>query len=268
VISLPFPFIVFARNTVGFCFFLPFFLLKRKQLKTKRFPFHCLRTCLSLAAAYCSVYGIQHLNLGDAILLEQTAPLFVLAISFFWKGEKLSQPSLIAILIAFLGVGCISKPRFDFWDVNVIASLFAGFLIALTYISRESLSRTDSSLCILFYFLWISSFLSIGPAIGHWVEVTSIQQVMLLLAIGIFFAAFQYLFNKALMFISANVLGSYTYLVTVFSLILGYFFLSEELSLSRLSGCLCIIGAGIYIFYEKRKKTARNENDENTSSPR
>jgi drug/metabolite transporter (DMT)-like permease len=254
VISLPFSVIVFARNVIGFCFFLPIFFLNLGQLKTKRFFFHWVRTCLSLATIYCSTYAIQHLNLSDAILLEQTTPFFILAISFFWKREKMSRASITAILIAFIGVGCILKPHFDFWNIGAVISLLAAFFAALSYISIESLSQTESSIGILFYFLGISSLLSVGPAMGYWTEITSTKHIVFLVTIGILFALFHYLLNRAFVFVNANFLGSYIYFVSAFSLILGYFFLNEELSLSRLTGCLCIIGAGIYIFYEKRKQ--------------
>lgn len=257
ITPLSYPLIVFARNAIGLCFFLPFFLQKKEQLKTKRFPFHFVRSCLSLATIYCSTYGIQHLNLVDAILLEQTAPFFILAILFFWRGEKISMPSALAILVAFIGVGCILKPHFDLWQISAFASLAAGLLVALSYICIESLAKTESSFSILFHFLWISSLLSISPSMGHWSEVSSMQHGILLLFIGILFALFQLLLNRAMMFANANIVGSYAFFPTLLSVVLGYLFLGDGFSFSRLIGCLLTTGAGLYIFYEKSKSAAK-----------
>jgi drug/metabolite transporter (DMT)-like permease len=254
------PLIVFFRNAIGLCCFLPFFLLKKNQLKTKRLPFHCLRTCLSLATIYCSTYGIQYLQLGDAMLLEQTAPLFILIILFFWRGEKISPSSLIAIFIAIIGVILILRPHFDLWRVSALASLTASFLVAISYLCIDSLSKTEPSLSILFHFLWISSLLSFVPSLGYWQELTSFQHLFLLLCIGILFACFQYLLNRAMVFASVDVVGNYAFLPAVFSVILGYFFLNEEFSLFRLLGCLLIIGAGVHTFYEKRKNVIKETN--------
>lgn len=61
--------------------------------------------------------------------------------------------SVIVIFIAFIGVGFILKPHFDLWQIGAIASLAAGFLVAVSYICIESLSKAESSFCTLFYFL-------------------------------------------------------------------------------------------------------------------
>lgn len=86
-VTLSYPLIVFMRNAIGLLVFLPFFLKNKEELKTKRLPFHCLRVILSLATIYCSTYGIQRLHLGDAILLEQTAP-FLFSRSFSSREKR------------------------------------------------------------------------------------------------------------------------------------------------------------------------------------
>lgn len=253
--------IVFARNTTGFCFFLPLFLLHREKLKTKRLSFHCARSGISLATIYCSTYGIQHLSLGDAILLEQTAPFFILLLLFIWNGRKISLPSLLAIVAAFAGVGYILKPHFHLLQIAALASLGAAFFLALSLICMESLGKTEPALCILFYFFLISSLLSFAPAMGHWNEITSYNQGFLLLLVGVIFALFQLLLTRALMLADANVIGSYTFSGTLFSIILGTLFLDEELTFPRILGSSLILLAGLYIFYEKRKSKTVEKSD-------
>ncbi len=253
-IPLSFPLIVFARNFIGFCFFLFLFLRKKEELKTKRLPFHFVRSSLSLLSIYFSTYGIQHLNLGNAILLEQTAPFFILAILYIWRGEKISSRTLIAIFAAFIGIGCILSPHIGVWNICAMASLAAALMIGLSYIFIESLTKTESSLSILFYFLSISSLLSFGPALSHWGEIDSIHHCITLIGIGFFFALFQWLLTQALTFAGANVVGGYTFFTAVFSTVLGFFFLGEKLSFPQITGSLLIVGAGIYVFRQKRKK--------------
>ena len=257
-VTLSYPLIVFMRNAIGLLVFLPFFLKNKEELKTKRLPFHCLRVILSLATIYCSTYGIQRLHLGDAILLEQTAPFFILAILFF-KGEKISFLNLMALLTAFAGVGYILKPHFDVWQLRAIASLGAGLFAALSILAMQSLGKTETSLSTLFYFLLLSTLLSMGPTAGHWTEISSWQQGLFLLLIGIFFAIFQYFLTHALTLANAQVVGSYSYFTAIFSIILGIVFLEEKFTFSRMIGTTLIIGAGLYIYYEKRMLAKKKE---------
>lgn len=254
---LSFQLIAFARNLIGLFVFLPFFLQKKEQLKTKRLGFHLIRSILSLATIYCSIYGIQHLHLGDAILLEQTAPFFIPCISFIWCKEKVSLSHALAILLAFIGVGYILKPHFDLLKIGAIAALGAGILAALCFVCMQSLTKSETPLSILFYFLLICSVLSIGPAFSCWREITSLSQIFLLFGIGILFALFQLFLTQALTFTNANVIGSYTYFTAIFSTLLGVFFLGEILTLSRGIGSTLIIGAGIYVFYERKKEVKK-----------
>jgi len=257
---LPFPIVVFARNFIGFLIFLPLFLRNKDQLKTKRLGFHCARSCLSLATIYCSTYGIQRLQLGDAILLEQTAPFFIPIILFLWNKEKISRLNCAAIFFAFIGASYILQPHLDVWHLSAIASLGAGFLAALCIVCMQRLAMTETVLATLFYFLFVSTLLSIGPAASVWSGALSIYQWTLLLCIGIFFALFQFLLTKALVFANASVVGSYTYFTVVFSIVLGIVFLAEEMTFARMMGSFLIIGSGLFIFFARKKNNSTSMN--------
>ena len=251
--QVSFTLVVFARSLIGLLVFLPIFLKQREQLKTQRLGFHAIRSVLSLITIYCSIYGIQHLQLGDAILLEQTAPFFIPCVLFIWERQKISAANLVAIAIAFMGAGIILKPHLDLWQISSLASLAAGLLTAVCFVCMQVLVKTETPLSMLFYFLLISTLLSSGPAMGKWGEIHSLWQGGLLICTGIFFALFQLLLSQALQFTNANVIGAYTYFAAVFSLLLGLTFLGEAMTLYRLIGCLLIIGAGAFFFYAKKE---------------
>jgi drug/metabolite transporter (DMT)-like permease len=141
---------VFSRNFVGLLIFSPLFIWKKKHLKTTKLTSHFVRAFLSLVAMNCSIYGISHLNLGDAILLEQTAPFFIMTLLFIWKKEKISFGNLIAIIIAFIGVILIIIPQFAIFQLYSLASLASGFLAGICFIFVESLVKTETPTATLF----------------------------------------------------------------------------------------------------------------------
>ena len=246
--------LVFFRSLIGLLIFSPFFIWRKEELKTKKLPSHLLRTLLSLMGIYCSVYGVQHLNLGDAILLEQTAPFFIVAIFFFWRKEKTSLPTLIAMGVAFVGVMLIISPQFAIFKLSSLASIASGLLAGLCFIAVEALVKTETSLSTLFYFLLISTLVSAVPALRQSTQIDFVLHWPFLLLIGLFFALSQLLRNVALTFINSNVVGSYSYFAPLFSILLGVMFLDEVLTYNRILGSILILGAGIYIYYEKRQQ--------------
>jgi drug/metabolite transporter (DMT)-like permease len=253
VTPLPTELVVFARNFLGLLVFFPLILWKRTPLKTKKLSSHFFRSCFSVAAIYCSTIGVKHLNIGDAILLEQTMPFFILLILFFWRGEKIFFSHFVAMVAAFIGVICIASPQFAVFQIGALASLVAGFLVALCFILVETLVKSEEPLTTLFYFLLISSLLTLGPALATFKEINSLKNLLLLFIMGVAFASTQLLRTQALTLIPANIVGSYSYFAPLFSIILGAIFLNETLSYSRILGSIFILGSGIYIFYKKNK---------------
>ncbi len=245
--------IVFSRNLLGLFIFSPLFIWKRKELKTNKLMHHILRAFLSLLAMYCSVYGVSHLHFGDAILLEQTAPFFVLTISFFWKGEKSSFSNLIAIIIAFLGVILIIIPQFAIFQIYSLASIASGLLAGLCFIIVGILVKTENPTATLFYLLLISTLASAVPAFPQLKEINFFVYWPVLFLIGLFFALCQMLRNVALTFINANILAGYSYLCPLFSILLGVIFLDEPLTYRRILGSIMILGSGIFIYFEKMR---------------
>lgn len=245
---------VFSRNLIGLLIFSPLFIWKRKELKTKKLIPHILRTSLSLMAMYCSVYGISYLNLGDAILLEQTAPFFVMIILFLWKKEKISLFNFISMLISFTGVVLIIVPQFAIFQIYSLASLASGLLAGLCFIIVETLVKTESPVATLFYLLLVSTLVSAVPAFPQLKELDFFFYWPFLLLIGFFFALCQMLRNVALTFVNSNVLASYSYLCPLFSIVLGLIFLDEPLTQNRIIGSIMILGSGVYVYLEKLNK--------------
>lgn len=255
IASAPLALVVFCRSIVGFSLFFPFFLKKRSELRTNKFTFHFMRSLISLATIYCSTFGIQKLRLADAILLEQTAPFFIPGLLFFWKGKHISLKNISAMLVGACGVALILKPNFEVWNMAACASLGAGFLVAVSILFMQYLLKTESIPATLFYFLFFSSALSLGPAVSSWEVLFHWPVTMILILVGAFFALFQFFLTRAVAYTDAQLVGSYAYLTVLFSFVLGSFFLGENLTFFRCMGAFLIIMSGLYTYRLEMKKT-------------
>lgn len=246
--------IVFSRSLIGLLLILPLAIKDRQRLKTQKPVFHIVRSIISIATIYCSTYGIQKLDLVDAILLENTLPFFTPLIVFFWGGHKISRQRLVALIIGFIGVYFILEPELDLFHFAALSSLAAGFLAALSKVCIHQLSKTETKTAILFYFLLISTIVSAYPLYYHWEHVPTVSTWFYLIIIGVLFTLFQFLLTQAYGLAMPNTICGLSNLVIVFSIIWGSLLLGEKIDRNTLIGSITIIITGLYIIRQNKSR--------------
>ena len=109
------------------------------------------RGLLGYGALSCYFFAVQHLPLGDAVLLQFSHPIFVTLLAPLLLKEKGSSTQWALTLLALAGVAMIVQPTGEFrpgaW-VGLLGSLLAG----LAYLAVRDLARTEHPLAILFWF--------------------------------------------------------------------------------------------------------------------
>ncbi len=109
--ELPNAMVVFFRNGVGLAVLLPLLLRKGlRGLHTRDVPGHIVRGLSGLASMYCFFYAIAHLRLADAVLLNQSVPLFIPLVGSLWLGERFPVRLWGVIGLGFAGILLILKP--------------------------------------------------------------------------------------------------------------------------------------------------------------
>lgn len=110
-----------------------------------------LRGLLGYAALSCYFYSVQHLPLGDAVLLQYSHPVFVAAVAPLFLGERTDRGQWLLILAALVGVALVVRPAGEVRAealVGVVGSMLSGS----AYIAVRKLSRTEHPMTILLWF--------------------------------------------------------------------------------------------------------------------
>ena len=110
-----------------------------------------VRGLLGYGALSCYFWSVQHLPLGDAVLLQYSHPVFVALIAPFVLGEHTRPLQLMLVALALCGVGLIVQPSGALRGaalIGVLGSLLSGF----AYVTVRDLSRTEHPLTILVWF--------------------------------------------------------------------------------------------------------------------
>ena len=241
--SLPHEMTVFARNLAGLIVLAPLLSRKGFNWRTNVIHLHLLRSLSGVAAMYCFFYAIIHLPLADGMLLKMTAPLFMPVIALLWLQEKVTNWTIYALWLGFLGVWIIVDPT---GEINWIAlvGVAGGLLAALAKVSIRRLARTEPTTRIVFYFAVTATLVSAIPAMLVWRQPAGLEIVMMVL-MGLLGTVGQLALTRAYSVSNAGTVAPLTYFSVIFGGIYGYVFWAEIPDEQFLIGAVLIALAGI-----------------------
>ncbi len=212
-------------------------------------------------ASFFDFEGLRFIKAGLERIILFIYPTIVVLLSWLFFKKKLSKNQLIAILVTYIGV------LITFWneiDTNTSGVYWGGFLIflsAFTYASYlvgsgwlipkfgvvpfTAYSMLVSTFCVVVHYSFISDF-------------NLFNYPMPVYILGFCMAFFStlipsFLVSEAINRLGASMFSIFGSLGPVSTIVLAYFFLSEEVSGIQLLG-MCIVILGVYLVSRKKKK--------------
>ncbi|MEO6829253.1 MAG: DMT family transporter [Acidobacteriaceae bacterium] len=238
--------IVFFQNFISLLLFLPWILRHGLgSVKTSRTGLHILRALAGLFSQVFMFVAVKRMPLMDAVLLSNSAPLFIPLITWAWLKDKISSMVWASLLIGFLGVVLILKPTTALASnpialIATAAAIFSAF--ALVTVNR--LSTTETTERILFYYFLISSIAAAPFAAVKWNNPSG-REWLYLAGIGIFMAAGQLLIILAYRQASAGRIAPFNYSVVVFSGLIGWLVWNNKPDALTFLGIVLVTAGGV-----------------------
>jgi len=253
------------------CFFsiLPIagLLILRGELtaafRTKRIFGHVTRTTLGLTMMGLTFVAVQALPLPEAVTLQYTQPLFVVAFSALFLREVVGPNRWGAVAFGFLGVLVITWPNLSMLTsgtgelsraelIGIAAALIAAAGVAVVFLLVRGLVKTEAPTTIAAYFWLISSSLLALSAIGGWVPLTW-EQAGLLVLCGILGGFGQLCMALSLQAAPASVTASFEYTSLLFAITLGWLIFDDVPGINTLVGGAMVVAAGLFILWRESR---------------
>ncbi len=253
--------IAFFRCFFGFMIIIPLIIKKNpsKILNTKRYPMHILRGLLGVGAMMAGFTALSMLPLATAVTLGFTRILFLVPLAMLLLGEKPGFLRIFLILLGFLGVIIMIDPSNDNNITYFSASLalLGAFLVSCVKLSVKSLSSSESTLTIQFYYGIISTTALIIPCYLFWTPLNSFQ-ILLMLFAAIVGTIAQMLTIWGLKLGATTVVMPADYTRLIFAGIYGFILFNEIPYLNEIIGSFVIIITTMIILYlDNIKKTIK-----------
>jgi drug/metabolite transporter (DMT)-like permease len=233
--------IVFFRHFIMLGFLLPWLWREgRHALDTDDIRGHLVRGLAGVSAVACYFYAIARLRLADAVLLNQSMPLFIPLVERAWLGERI-PPRLWGVLaLGFAGLLLILRPGTGVFEPAALVGLASAALASVAQVGIRRLTRTEPVTRIVFYFGLVASVVALPPALYSWKDPSPATWAVLLL-MGVFATVGQLTLTRAYLHATAASVGPFLYAGPVFAGLLDW------LIWGRLPDALFVVGAVIVV---------------------
>lgn len=244
----PLSFIIFSRSLFAFLVLIPVVIASGglNVLKTRNPLGHVMRAAIGLSAMVLSFWAIVVLPLANATAIGFASPLFMTALAVPLLGERVGPRRLVAVVAGFVGILLIVKPDSGIFTTGALVALAGAVFYALAMISIRRLSRTESSVTIVFWFTCACT-LATGAALPFQYHPPTWHDAALLAGIGLLGGLGQVLMTTAYRLAPVVVVGPFDYTQMVWALLFGWLIWNDLPDIPVLLGATTVVGSGIYI---------------------
>lgn len=238
--------IVFMRNFISLLILLPFlFTPSQKSLATKHLGNHLIRSLASLFSLYCLFYAIRHIYLADAILLNNTMPLFVPFIMFFWKKEKIPKKIFLPLFVSFIGIVIILRPTTNIFHIGSLLALLSAVFMAISTCGIRELGKNEPLYRILFYLFVLGTIIAAIPLFYRWQTPTPLN-LLFFFFVAIFGFMYQLLLTMGYRYAPPSTISPLIYVAVIVSSIYDWLFWNQKPALFSLVGLILVAVGTIY----------------------
>ncbi|MCB1342844.1 MAG: DMT family transporter [Pseudooceanicola sp.] len=244
--------IVFFRNLFGLLFLVP--LLARSgfgQLRTQRLGLHALRGMINICAMLMFFTAVSFSPLARVTALSFTAPIFAAVLSVLILRERFRLHRWAAIAAGFTGTLIVLRPGFVEIDTGAMLVLLSAVFWAFAMIVIKVLSRTETSVAIVFYMGCFLCAFSIGPALWVWQWPSPAAWGWLLL-IGLTGSMAQVCLSQSLKEAEPTAVLPFDFLKLVWAALLALWLFGEVPDAWTFLGAGVIFAAGLFIAGRER----------------
>ncbi len=250
--------IAFVRNIVGLTMLLPFLLRQdRSHWRSKQPKLQLIRGFIGTCALLSWFMSLSLLPVADATAISFVTVLFITAGAALVLREKVGIRRWTAIMVGFVGTLIIIRPGAGVFDAGALLVLASTVFWAASILCVKVLSRTDSSVTMVFYANVYLTLFSVIPAVYFWVWPTW-EQVGLMIVIGVMATIGHLLMAQSLKITDATVVAPADYTRLIWTAAAGYVMFGEFPDVWTWVGGTIIFLSTIYItFRESQQKKAQ-----------
>lgn len=158
------------RSLIGFVLFFPLVLRAGgvRRMATRRLPMHIARNAAHYIGQYLWFVALALIPVAQVVSIEFTMPIWTAVLAAVFLKEHITPRKVLAVALGLIGVIVIVRPGVGEVNVGQIVMLFAAMAFGAQIVMMRSLTRTESTVAVIFWMLVIQSVIGLVPALHVW----------------------------------------------------------------------------------------------------
>jgi drug/metabolite transporter (DMT)-like permease len=234
------------RSLLGFAMIYP--LVRAAggfaAMTTRRPESHIARNLVHYAAQLGWFFALTLIPIGQVVAIEFTMPIWIAVLAAIVLGEHLNVRKVVAVALGLIGVVVIVRPTTGAIDPGQLIALAAAFGFAISIILVKSMTRTETSLTIIFWMLIIQSAAGLVPSLWLW-QWPSTYAWIWIVVIAFCGTFSHFCMARALSYADATVVVPMDFLRVPLSATAGWLVYGERLDLYTVLGAVLILSANL-----------------------
>lgn len=230
------------RSVIGFAMLWPFIHFNGglAAMTTARPMVHVGRNLVHYAAQVGWFFALTLIPLGQVVSIEFTMPIWIAVMAAVFLGERMTFWKVTAVVLGLIGVVVIVRPATGAVNPGQLIALFAAFGFGISITMIKSLTRTESTLRIIFWMIAVQAAAGFLPAIYVW-QWPSAHVWGWLLAIAFCGTFSHFCMARAMLYADATVVVPMDFLRVPLTATLGWLLYAERLDIFTILGAVLIL---------------------------
>jgi drug/metabolite transporter (DMT)-like permease len=230
------------RSILGFLMLYPLVHMNGglTAMRTSR-PFqHIGRSLVHYAAQVGWFFALTLIPLAQVVSIEFTMPIWTAILAASFLGERMNVAKVSAIVLGLLGVAIIVRPGTAEINPGQLIALGAAVGFGIAIAMMKSLTRTESTLRIIFWMIVIQGVAGLLPSlyVWQWPSAYAWGWIVVIAFCGTFS---HYCMARAMLYADATVVVPMDFLRVPLSAAAGWLLYSEQLDMFTVLGAALIL---------------------------
>ena len=234
------------RSVLGFLMIYPLVHASGglAAMKTSRPLQHVARNLIHYAAQLGWFFALTLIPIGQVVSIEFTMPIWTAILAASFLGERMTAWKIMAIVLGLIGVAVIVRPGTAEINPGQLIALGAAVGFGISIAMMKSLTRTESTVRIIFWMIVIQGAAGFFPALYVWVWPTAYAWgwIVVIAFCGTFS---HYCMARAMLHADATVVLPMDFLRVPLSAAAGWLLYSELLDMFTVLGAVLILAGNL-----------------------
>jgi len=235
-----------VRSILGFFMLYPLMRVNGgfAAMKTSRPLQHIGRNLIHYAAQLGWFFALTLIPLGQVVSIEFTMPIWTAILAASFLGERMTVWKISAIALGVVGVTVIVRPVAGEINPGQLIALGAALGFGISIAMMKSLTRTETTLTIIFWMLVIQAAAGFFPSLYAWIWPSAYAWgwIVVIAFCGTFS---HYCMARAMLHADATVVVPMDFLRVPLTATAGWLIYSERLDMFTVLGAVLILSGNL-----------------------